>query len=68
VEDALSGEEPAKDVVIISDDETPSCSKKYCSKNPNCLNYLAQDRWEDAGMQNCQIVARLGTDNPQRPL
>lgn len=68
VEVAVSGEEPAKDVVIISDDETPSCSKKYCSKNPNCLNYLAQDRWEDAGMQNCQIVARLGTDNPQRPL
>ena len=43
------GEEPTKDVVIISDDETPTCSKKHCSKNPNCLNYLAQDRWEDSG-------------------
>ncbi|KAI0293067.1 hypothetical protein BC826DRAFT_1016774 [Russula brevipes] len=44
----MSGEGPAKDVVIISDDETPTCSKKHCSKNPNCLNYLAQDHWEDA--------------------
>jgi hypothetical protein len=47
----VSGEEPVKDVVIISDDETPTCTKKRCSKNPNCLNYLAQDRWEDAGVQ-----------------
>jgi len=49
VEATTSGEEPTKDVVIISDDETPTCSKKHCSKNPNCLNYLAQGRWEDAG-------------------
>jgi hypothetical protein len=49
VEATMSGEDPTKDVVIISDDETPTCSKKHCSKNPNCLNYLAQGRWEDAG-------------------
>ena len=49
VEAVASGEEPTKDVVIISDDETPTCGKKACSKNPNCLNYLGQDRWEDAG-------------------
>ncbi|KAF8503303.1 cysteine proteinase [Russula emetica] len=48
VEPVISGEDPAKDIVVISDDETPTCSKKYCTKNPNCLNYLAQDRWEDA--------------------
>ncbi|KAH9954829.1 hypothetical protein BJV74DRAFT_891746 [Russula compacta] len=47
-EAVVSGEGPEKDVVIISDNESPICSKKYCSKNPNCLNYLAQDRWEDA--------------------
>ncbi|KAH9993782.1 cysteine proteinase [Russula vinacea] len=64
VEDALSGEEPAKDVVIISDDETPSCSKKYCSKNPNCLNYLAQDRWEDAetSLKAYLTATNLGPD------
>ncbi|KAI0306325.1 hypothetical protein B0F90DRAFT_1688970 [Multifurca ochricompacta] len=44
----VASEEPAKDVVIISDDETPTCDKKRCLKNPNCLNYLAQDWWEDA--------------------
>jgi hypothetical protein len=50
VKAVASGEEPTtKDVVVISDDETPTCSKKHCSKNPNCLNYLGQDRWEDAG-------------------
>jgi hypothetical protein len=49
VEATTSGEDPTKDVVIISDDETPTCSKKHCSKNPNCLNYLAQGRWEDEG-------------------
>jgi hypothetical protein len=48
-EAVVPSEEPIKDVVIISDDETPTCSKKLCSRNPNCLNYLAQDRWEDAG-------------------
>jgi len=47
----VSGKEPAGDVVIISDDESSTCSKKYCSKNPNCLNYLAQNRWEDAGQR-----------------
>ncbi|KAI0273307.1 cysteine proteinase [Gloeopeniophorella convolvens] len=38
----------SSDVVVISEDETPTCSKKSCSKNPNCLNYLGQDKWEDA--------------------
>lgn len=37
------------DVIVISDDEPPPCSKKLCKNNPNCLNYLGQDTWEDEG-------------------
>ena len=37
------------DIIVISDDEQPSCSKKLCKANPNCLNYLGQDLWEDEG-------------------
>lgn len=39
------------DVIVISDDEPPQCSKKLCKNNPNCLNYLGQEKWEDKGMQ-----------------
>ncbi|KAF8921110.1 cysteine proteinase [Mucidula mucida] len=36
----------ADDVIIISDDdEEPTCSKKSCKLNPNCLNYLNVDTW-----------------------
>ncbi|OAX36669.1 cysteine proteinase [Rhizopogon vinicolor AM-OR11-026] len=35
------------DVIVISDDELPPCSKKLCKNNPNCLNYLGQETWED---------------------
>lgn len=35
------------DVIVISDDEQPSCNPKACKANPNCLNYLGQDGWED---------------------
>jgi hypothetical protein len=38
------------DVIIISDDEESPCSKKLCKTNPNCLNYLGQDIWEDEGL------------------
>jgi hypothetical protein len=37
------------DIIVISDDEQPSCSKKLCKANPNCLNYLGQEMWEDEG-------------------
>ena len=37
------------DIIIISDDEQPSCSIKLCKTNPNCLNYLGQEMWEDEG-------------------
>lgn len=41
------------DVIVISDDEQDKCTKKSCKDNPNCLNYLGQEKWEDEGMQSC---------------
>ena len=38
-----------EDIIVISDDEGPSCSNKNCRTNPFCLNYLGQERWEDEG-------------------
>jgi hypothetical protein len=40
------------DIIIVSDDEPPMCSKKECKTNPLCLNYLGQDIWEDEGMSH----------------
>ncbi|KAL1710109.1 hypothetical protein EV121DRAFT_252295 [Schizophyllum commune] len=40
----------ADEVIVISDTEEVQleCTKKLCNKdNPNCLNYLGQDKWED---------------------
>ncbi|KZT28434.1 cysteine proteinase [Neolentinus lepideus HHB14362 ss-1] len=37
-----------EDIVVISDDEkTQGCSRRACRLNPNCLNYLGQDAWEN---------------------
>ncbi|KIK57675.1 hypothetical protein GYMLUDRAFT_75287 [Collybiopsis luxurians FD-317 M1] len=59
--------EESDDVIVISDgeNETPSCSKKSCKKNPNCLNYLGQDKWQDEGSAegNFLALAKLG-ENP----
>ncbi|KAL1744566.1 hypothetical protein HDZ31DRAFT_38456 [Schizophyllum fasciatum] len=45
------GSSPAQgdDVIVVSDteDAPAECSKKHCKGNPNCLNYLGQDKWED---------------------
>ena len=41
--------EATDDVIVISDDEGPSCTAKVCKYNRYCLNYLGQDKWEDAG-------------------
>ncbi|KAG8217868.1 hypothetical protein J3R82DRAFT_6034 [Butyriboletus roseoflavus] len=35
------------DLIVVSDDESPPCNKKVCKNNPNCLNYLGQQQWED---------------------
>ena len=46
------------DIIVISDDERLSCSKKHCKTNPNCLNYLGQEMWEDEGdlMSNVHVL------------
>ncbi|KAF8798163.1 cysteine proteinase [Phlegmacium glaucopus] len=53
------------DIIVISDDEQPSCSKKLCKANPNCLNYLGQEMWEDEdeAEQIFLKAAKLG-ENP----
>lgn len=38
------------DIIVISDDDEPVCSKKACKCSPYCLNYLGQDMWEDEGL------------------
>jgi len=40
-----------EDVIIISDDEPSRCVRNSCKTNPNCLNYLGQEHWEDEGLQ-----------------
>lgn len=37
------------DIIVVSDDKPPHCNKKVCKNNPNCLNYLGQQQWEDEG-------------------
>ncbi|PPQ64679.1 hypothetical protein CVT26_002769 [Gymnopilus dilepis] len=53
-----------EDIIIISDDEGPSCSKKSCKSNPYCLNYLGQDSWEDedAMSEKFAELAGVGRD------
>jgi len=42
-------DEEAEEIAIVSDDDI-KCSIKGCKGNPNCLNYLGQDKWEDEGI------------------
>ena len=51
------------DIIVISDDEQPSCSKKRCKTNPNCLNYLGQEKWEDEGELTSNVHHCFGTHN-----
>ena len=45
---AVDGEIEEDIIVISDDDEAPSfCSKKTCRTNPNCLNNVGQEAWED---------------------
>ena len=37
------------DIIVVSDDEGTLCDSKTCKTNPNCLNYLGQEKWEDEG-------------------
>ncbi|KAI6138857.1 hypothetical protein EDD17DRAFT_1782678 [Pisolithus thermaeus] len=48
--------ESENDIIVVSDDEPPNCAKKACKNNPNCLNYLGQDKWEDEGKAREQFL------------
>lgn len=38
------------DIIVVTDDDSPAvCSPKVCKSNPNCLNYLSQEKWENEG-------------------
>ncbi|KAI0748066.1 cysteine proteinase [Daedaleopsis nitida] len=55
----------AEDVIVISDDEGPTCSVKACKQNPYCLNYLGQEKWEDAdGAYESYIKTNQIGNNP----
>ncbi|KAI6045712.1 hypothetical protein EDC04DRAFT_2877115 [Pisolithus marmoratus] len=53
--EAANGESE-NDIIVVSDDEPPTCAKKACKNNPNCLNYLSQDKWEDEGKAREQFM------------
>lgn len=53
--EAANGESE-NDIIVVSDDEPPNCAKKACKNNPNCLNYLGQDKWEDEGKAREQFL------------
>ncbi|KXN92215.1 Ubiquitin carboxyl-terminal hydrolase 48 [Leucoagaricus sp. SymC.cos] len=38
---------PDDDIIVVSDDEEIKCLKKTCKENPNCLNHLGQEKWEN---------------------
>ncbi|KAF4614469.1 hypothetical protein D9613_002689 [Agrocybe pediades] len=52
------------DVIVISDEEDGSCSKKDCRTNPFCLNYLGQDKLEEVDMKGTASVRKLLGDDP----
>ncbi|KAL4067914.1 hypothetical protein J3A83DRAFT_4097639 [Scleroderma citrinum] len=58
----IANGELENDIIVVSDDEMPSCSKKACKHNPNCLNYLGQEKWEDEEKAREQFlkVSELG--------
>ncbi|KAH7913760.1 hypothetical protein BJ138DRAFT_1145448 [Hygrophoropsis aurantiaca] len=47
IKGTLAEGELENDIIVISDDEVAPCDKKTCKNNPNCLNYLGQEKWED---------------------
>ncbi|KAF8969843.1 hypothetical protein BDZ97DRAFT_1956803 [Flammula alnicola] len=59
--------ELSEDIIIISDDDEISCTKKGCKTNPNCLNYLGQNAWEDEddAQEEFFKAAKLGRDPSQ---
>ncbi len=47
------------DIIVISDNDSPTCSSKACKNNPNCLNYLGQEKWESEGAFPHSYVLRI---------
>lgn len=45
------------DIVVISSDDEPECSPKVCKTNPNCCNYVGQQKWENEG--TCFLLISL---------
>ena len=47
------------DIIVVSDEESSACDNKTCKNNPNCLNYLGQEKWENESMFSWHILPRL---------
>ncbi|TDL21582.1 cysteine proteinase [Rickenella mellea] len=65
-QNVVEGELEDDSIIVISDTEdTTNCSKRACSDNPNCLNYLGQELWEkeDDALEAFLKVVGLG-ENP----
>ena len=52
---ATAAGELEDDIIVVSDDDVPVCSPKMCKSNPNCLNYLGQEKWESEGTQAARV-------------
>ncbi|KAF9246150.1 hypothetical protein BU15DRAFT_39647 [Melanogaster broomeanus] len=48
--------ELVNDIIVVSDDEPPPCNKKVCKNNPNCLNFLGQEKWENEEEARAQFL------------
>ncbi|EGO18657.1 hypothetical protein SERLADRAFT_418842 [Serpula lacrymans var. lacrymans S7.9] len=62
-EEQVHGE--PEDVIVVSDEEVAECSSRACKSNPNCLNYLGQEKWEDEekARRSFLLLSDLG-ENP----
>ncbi|KAI0079874.1 cysteine proteinase [Panus rudis PR-1116 ss-1] len=62
---ATAGELEDDVIVVSDDDEFAHCDPKNCRNNPNCLNYLGQEKWEDEdkALASFMRLANLG-ENP----
>ena len=49
VKPASASGELEDDIIVVSDEESAACDSKLCKNNPNCLNYLGQEKWENEG-------------------
>ena len=70
--DSSDDEEPAKPLknVTRGKKDDHACSSEHCSNNPRCLNWLGQDKWENAS-EFRSVFSLVQLSNvciiPQRP-